>query len=420
AYTTPLDLTDFSVSARTQLGFKLTRMVARFDVENDASKSMFTIESVSMGNGRTGATYFPVKVLGTEPAADGDLITYPVRDYVADQTTASPKGTGVFYSYPSPVGDGGYLILSGTYAANKTDNIPVTYRVPFKPAGNETGNYIEVAHNHRYMVKITDADEYHLDFTLNVADWADEGTVDNYKPDNDFSKDALALADVGNSPEVKLLADGRVMMTTEAAKTLAFTIASNNVKVEGITEKLDYAGGDEWLVVDGERTNTTKASMLTTFTYKTADGIGSMSNFRPVTIQLTNVASGKTLDVIVVPKDQTGPEISLVEEESNDNTYNAATRTVTLLNEDGQAIQLKATAVAIPGESPETGSSTVSADNWIQVSPASSAEAEGVYTITLPTAKDNATYTTTLTFTSTATGAKTTVNVKLKEASPSI
>ena len=420
AYTTPLDLTDFSVSARTQLGFKLTRMVARFDVENDASKSKFTVESVSMGNGRTGATYFPVKVLGTGPAADGDLITYPVRDYVADQTTASPKGTGVFYSYPSPVGDDGYLILSGTYAANKTDNIPVSYRVPFKPAGNETGNYIEVAHNHRYMVKITDADEYHLDFTLNVADWADEGTVDNYKPDNDFSKDALALADAGNSPEVKLLADGRVMMTTEAAKTLAFTIASNNVKVEGITEKLDYAGGDEWLVVDGERTNTTKASMLTTFTYKTADGIGSMSNFRPVTIQLTNVASGKTLDVIVVPKDQTGPDISLVEEESNNNTYNAATRTVTLLNEDGQAIQLKATAVAIPGESPETGSSTVSADNWIQVSPASSAAAEGVYTITLPTAKDNATYTTTLTFTSTATGAKTTVNVKLKEASPSI
>ena len=296
----------------------------------------------------------------------------------------------------------------------------VTYKVPFKPAGNETGNYIEVAHNHRYMVKITDADEYHLDFTLNVADWADEGTVDNYKPDNDFSKDALALADAGNSTEVKLLADGRVMMTAEVSKTLAFTIASNNVKVEGITEKLDYAGGDEWLVIDGERTNTTKASMLTTFTYKTADGIGSMSNFRPVTIQLTNVASGKTLDVIVVPKDQTGPEISLVAEEGNTNTYNATTRTVTLLNENGQAVQLKATAVAIPGESPETGSSVASTDNWIQVSPASSAEAEGVYTVTLPAAKDNATYTTTLTFTSTVTGAKTTVNVKLKEASPSI
>lgn len=160
--------------------------------------------------------------------------------------------------------------------------------------------------------------------------------------------------------------------------------------------------------------------MLTKFTYKTADGIADMSNFRPVTIQLTNVASGKTLDVIVVPKDQTGPDISLVEEDGNNNTYNAATRTVTLLNEDGQAIQLKATAVAIPGESPETGSSAASTDNWVQVSPASSADAEGVYTITLPTAKDNAEYTTTLTFTSAATGAKTTVNVKLKAATPSI
>ena len=93
---------------------------------------------------------------------------------------------------------------------------------------------------------------------------------------------------------------------------------------------------------------------------------------------------------------------------------------MTLLNENGPAVQLKATAVAIPGESPETGSSVASTDNWIQVSPASSAEAEGVYTVTLPAAKDNATYTTTLTFTSTVTGAKTTVNVKLKEASPSI
>lgn len=109
AYTTPLDLTDFSVSARTQLGFKLTRMVARFDVENDANLSRFTIESVSMGNGRTGATYFPVKVLGTEPADNGNLITYPAREYTALQTAAKPKGLGIFYCYPSPVGDDGYL-----------------------------------------------------------------------------------------------------------------------------------------------------------------------------------------------------------------------------------------------------------------------------------------------------------------------
>ena len=257
SYTPPLDLTDFSVSARTQLGFKLTRMVARFDVVNDAALSKFTVQSVSLGNGRTGASYFPVKVLGTAPA---DLITYPAREYTAEQTTVSSKGTGVFYSYPSPVDDGGYLILSGTYAVNLTENIPVTYKVPFKPSGDETGNYIEVAYNHRYTVSITSADPYHLDFTLNVADWTDEGKVDDYKPENDFTKDALALAGAGNTPDVKLLADGNIVMDAATAKTLAFTIAANNTDPSAFGEKLDYAGGDAWLVVDGARTTTTKAS----------------------------------------------------------------------------------------------------------------------------------------------------------------
>lgn len=230
AYTTPLDLTDFSVSARTQLGFKLTRMVARFDVTNDAEKSKFTIQSVSMGNGRTGASYFPVKVLGSTPAVGGDLITYPEREYTADQTTAQPKGTGIFYSYPSPVEDGGYLILSGTYAANKTEEIPVTYKVPFKPAADATGNYIEVAYNHRYTVNITEADEYHLDFTLKVSDWTDEGDIDDYKPENDFTKDALALSGAGNTADVKLLSDGNIVMdaSTSSTGTLSFTIAGNH------------------------------------------------------------------------------------------------------------------------------------------------------------------------------------------------
>lgn len=48
AYTTPLDLTDFGTSARTQIGLKLSRMVARFDVINDAEKSKFTVEKISM------------------------------------------------------------------------------------------------------------------------------------------------------------------------------------------------------------------------------------------------------------------------------------------------------------------------------------------------------------------------------------
>lgn len=418
AYTTPLDLTDFSVSARTQLGFKLTRMVARFDVVNDASLSKFTIKSVSMGNGRTGATYFPVKVLGAVSADPGDLITYPARDYTAGQTTADHDGKGIFYSYPSPVDDGGYLILTGTYAANLTDDIPVTYKVPFKPAGDETGNYIEVAYNHRYTVSITSADEYHLDFTLNVADWTDEENVDDYKPENDFTKDALALVAGGSSADVKLLTDGNIVMDAAASKTLAFTIAANNTRPDAFVEKLDYAGGDEWLVVDGERTTAapTKASMLTTFKYKTATDFTGMADCRPVTIRLTNKVSGKNLDIKVTPTTLSGPEISLVAEGSEGCTYDAATNTVTIPNTDGQTFELKAVAPTLANEEATTGSGATVTGDWITVDAASAVTAEGTYTFTMAKAQASVDATTTLTFTSTLTSAKTTVTVNLKAA----
>lgn len=413
AYTTPLDLTDFSVSARTQLGFKLTRMVARFDVVNNAALSKFTIESVSMGNGRTGAGYFPVKVLGNAPA---DLITYPARAYTADQTAASPKGTGIFYCYPSPVDDGGYLILSGTYAANQTENIPVTYKVPFKPAGNETGNYIEVAYNHRYTVSITAADEYHLDFTLNVADWTDEGNVDDYKPENDFTKDAVALAKTGNTTDVKLLTDGNIVMDAAISKTLVFTLATNSTAPTAIGEKLDYSGGDAWLIADGERTTTTKASSLTTFKYKMAEGIADMSDCRPVTIRLNNKASGKNLEIKVIPTALSGPEVSLVAEEGNKSTYDPVTRTLTIVNENNQTAKLKVLAPTLSGEIPTTGSSVAIKDNWITADAPSAATAEGTYTFTLSTAQGSAEATNTLTFKSMLTDATTVVNVKLKAA----
>ena len=413
SYTTPLDLTDFSVSARTQLGFKLTRMVARFDVVNDAALSKFTVQSVSLGNGRTGASYFPVKVLGTAPA---DLITYPAREYTAEQTTVSSKGTGVYYSYPSPVDEGGYLILSGTYAVNLTENIPVTYKVPFKPSGDETGNYIEVAYNHRYTVSITSADPYHLDFTLNVADWTDEGKVDDYKPENDFTKDALALAGAGNTADVKLLADGNIVMDAAAAKTLAFTIAANNTDPSAFGEKLDYGGGDEWLVVDGARTTATKASMLTTFKYKMADGIGAMSDCRPVTIRITNKVSGKDLDIKVIPTALSGPEISLVADESEGCTYDAVTKTVTIPNKNGQTVKLKAVAPTLAAPPATTGSSVAITNAWITADAASIATAEGIYTFTLPTAQGSSDATNALTFKSTLTGATTVVTVKLKDA----
>ena len=86
---------------------------------NDAATSKFTIQSVSMANGRRGVSFFPLKVTGTLPtAASGDLITYPARPFDGEKANAG-NCLGAFYTWPSPMGDGGYLILSGTYATNQ-------------------------------------------------------------------------------------------------------------------------------------------------------------------------------------------------------------------------------------------------------------------------------------------------------------
>ena len=47
-----------------------------------------------------------------------------------------------------------------------------------------SSSFLEINNNHRYTIGITEADDYHLDFTLTVADWADDGNIDEYKPED--------------------------------------------------------------------------------------------------------------------------------------------------------------------------------------------------------------------------------------------
>ena len=168
SYTTALDLTDFSVSARTQVGFKLTRTVSRFDVRNDAKQSKFTITGISMAQARPGASFFPIRVLGTLPTpVAGELITTPTRAFTGVNANKGLQ-TGAFYSYASPAADGGYLILKGTYAVNQSESQEVSYQIPFKPANDAEGHFLEITHNHRYTIAITKADAFRLDFTMTV------------------------------------------------------------------------------------------------------------------------------------------------------------------------------------------------------------------------------------------------------------
>ena len=197
AQTTPIDLTDFGSSARVQVGFKLTRTMARFDVSNIEADSKFHLESISMGNGRRGTTFFPVKVYGATPAVDGELITYPARAFEGDKANTGLQ-VSAFYSYPSLLEDEGYLILNGTYQVNLTEKKEVTYKVPFKQQTADGGSVeLEINPNHRYTIGITKANEYNLDFTLDVAEWEEGGSIDEYDPNvgTDGSGTTITISD---------------------------------------------------------------------------------------------------------------------------------------------------------------------------------------------------------------------------------
>ena len=251
--TVPIDLTDFGSSARVQTGFKLTRTMARFDVSNIEKDSKFHLESISMGNGRKGVSFFPVKVVGTSPATNGDLITYPERTFEGDKANDGLQ-VSAFYSYPSPLKDDGYLILKGTYQVNQTETTDVTYQIHFvQPTADGGSVALEINNNHRYTIGITKADEYHLDFTLDVEEWDEGGDIDGldptagsgnfaFDPDN-LAKPATIYDEDNKTVSMFLVADSKFSLSTTANSTMSCAIryAGNNKNCDWLNVEEDPA-----------------------------------------------------------------------------------------------------------------------------------------------------------------------------------
>ena len=378
AYTTPLDLTDFSVSARLQLGFRLTRSVARFDIINDAAASRFTIQSVSMANGRKGVSLFPLKVTGTLPAAGGDLITYPARPFDGEKANEGTC-TGAFYTWPSPVEDGGYLILSGTYATNQTENTPVTYKVPFKPEGD--GNYIEVSQNHRYTVNITKADEYHLDFTIDVADWTDEGNIDDYEPGGETDKDGMIINITGDNGTYDADTRTVTMAITNGAQ---FTIEGGSTS--GYFTTLYYENGDvdhQWLMMDPEADRMPmKAEAIQKYTIKKNDSY-SNTKYPVAFIRFTEKISAKETVVIVQPIANPVVKEKTI---SNGSTIDLDAGQIVLYQSSSVASPTVTFSVFASGGSKLEFPDGDTPGNWLTVSPATEqALSQSDYTLTLNT-----------------------------------
>lgn len=293
ALTTPLDLTDFGSAARVQAGIRLTRLVARYDIINEAGSSRFIIETVSMGNARRGSDLFPIRPYGDMPEAKPDeLITTPERRFYGENANKGIQA-GAFYSYPSPLKDKGFLILKGMYKINEPESKEVSYRIPFTQQaadGNQT--FLEIANNHRYTIAITAADEYHLDWTLYVADWTDDGSIDDFKPDQDSGEiDVTIPAEF--TDDTKYDPDTRSVSMSLKPKS-QFTVTTT--ATANLTVYKKYVGGIDaqqydWLEISEPAVSTKAASMNYNYTFSLKDDY-TLGRYPRAVLRFTNTMNG--------------------------------------------------------------------------------------------------------------------------------
>lgn len=381
AQTLPLDLTDASVSTRLQVNFKLTRLAARFDVVNKADESRFTIESISMGNARRGAGYFPIVTCGAHPAADGDLTTTADKAFMGANANTGTQ-TGAFYCYPSMQEDEGFLMLKGHYKVNETESKKVSYRIPFRQKGVDgQETYLDINNNHRYTIGITKADELRLEFTLNVADWADDGNIDDYEPDNKPGEITVSIPTAFQGRSTATLDAVRnvytVSMSLDDGSSFDMTVGSSSPGI-----KIVYAGGpsaqkSNWLVCNPK--TTTRISSGSDYTFSIKEDYTGL--FPRATVRVYDVLSGMEnilyVDAVAVPQPltTTQPEKAPNGTSDNPNSFDVTTATATLYRITNSSTQV---SFLCPDNMEVVGK-----PGWIDVSDVVKNGTKNTYTLTL-------------------------------------
>ena len=384
AMNTPLDLTDPENSSRLQTRLRLTRLAARFDIVNNAQESRFTIQSVSMGNARRGASILPIVAYGERPAKDGELVTLTERSFNGNNANKG-LSTGAFYSYPSPLEDNAYLILKGNYRINETEVKKVSYQIPFRrKASDGTESWLEINNNHRYTIGITRADDYHLDFTLNVADWADDGAVDDYQPENKPGELTVKIPDsfAGDTQDTfdAVRKIHTVSMSLKDGSTFDAFIGSNSP----LSVSKTYAGGTEgkkydWLEIS-ELPITHVAFSTYQYTFSLKEHYIS-GRYPRCTVRISDSLSGEEtilyVEAIAVPQPAATqqPDKAPNGSSTNPNTFDVETQTASLYRITDSHAKVRITC--------PDGAVLKSKPDWVDVTEESRSGADIIYVMTL-------------------------------------
>lgn len=385
AYNPALDLREISMSSRTRINMTLSRIVARFDIVNDAAKSHFTITHISMGKGRRGVTMFPVQpVSDVDP--DKSLITYPDCEFKGDNINVGTQ-TGAFYSYPSPIEDKGYLIIKGKYALNMTDTPKdVSYPVAFEQQTEGTGGFIEVKHNHRYTVRITDADPFKLNVNITVSEW-DDGEDLPYGPENELK---VEKAEPKGTTVLNVGDKKATLSLTETGDAGGFVVtASSNAEIQATVVYPGF-GNCNWLRTEVEPVTATTRGFSGQYTCKVtvdADYVAAATTnyLFPRALVMISSKAGREEVQYEVTGVLAKPTMATSAPAPACNAYDDASKTLSLYTVGTGTSSIKLSASA------KGGTKLADVPAWISVSAGATTVADNVatteYTLTLDPAK---------------------------------
>lgn len=334
------------------------------------------LDLTDFGNARRGSDLFPIRPYGDMPEAKPDeLITTPERRFYGENANKGIQA-GAFYSYPSPLKDKGFLILKGMYKINESESKEVSYQIPFTQQaadGNQT--FLEIANNHRYTIAITAADEYHLDCTLYVADWTDDGSIDDFKPDQDSGEiDVTIPAEF--TDDTKYDPDTRSVSMSLKPKS-QFTVTTT--ATANLTVYKKYVGGIDaqqydWLEISEPAVSTKAASMNYNYTFSLKDDY-TLGRYPRAVLRFTNTMNGSEttffVEAVSVPQANVTPQVG----NNNPNSFDAENKLVNLYRITGSNAHVRITC--------PDGSEVESKPDWLDVAVYKQSGAETTYSFTL-------------------------------------
>lgn len=334
------------------------------------------LDLTDFGNARRGSDLFPIRPYGDMPKAKPDeLITTPERRFYGENANKGIQA-GAFYSYPSPLKDKGFLILKGMYKINESESKEVSYQIPFTQQaadGNQT--FLEIANNHRYTIAITAADEYHLDCTLYVADWTDDGSIDDFKPDQDSGEiDVTIPAEF--TDDTKYDPDTRSVSMSLKPKS-QFTVTTT--ATANLTVYKKYVGGIDaqqydWLEISEPAVSTKAASMNYNYTFSLKEDY-TLGRYPRAVLRFTNTMNGSEttffVEAVSVPQADVTPQVG----DNNPNSFDAENKLVNLYRITGSNAHVRITC--------PDGSEVDSKPDWLDVAVYKQSGAETTYSFTL-------------------------------------